>query len=343
MSEHSQENSPQNSDENVEKKRMPKKLIDQAGETVFQNIYKDVQNEIKDEIITKLLYKLEEKGKKIEELEKEKRKLKDDYTHVLKRILKTQNDFTLQNNPNNIHKKNISMGNENSSRFNNSAIITHKKNHVNISEEWDASEEDSLDNKNKYDKKNIDNKIKKYFNNLNKKNYVNNTDGTSTEHFIEKDVDLCDELFPRKSNNEINVSFEGFASGTKRNTSAKNRKPQIRLYFKEYKNSILDKKDDSNKNRSTMKKKIKIYKGGNNPYLKNTNTARNKKKNNNIYYNYTSEKKRSTERKIANQNNKGNYKKTNVVNSNDPNRKLKLNYALGNKAHTYYLTKQSTK
>ena len=347
--EHSQENSPQKSEENAEEGGTPEDLIEQAGETIFQNVYKDVQNEIKDQIITKLLTKLEKQGKKVEELEKEIRKIKDDYIYVLKRILSNKNDYVLPNNTNNSNNKSVHFSNDNSSRLNNSGILTHKKNHATISEDWDASEEESVEYKNKHEK-NIETKIKRYLNNLNKVNYVNNTEGTSTNHYIEKDIAIYDELFPKKASmGGINSSFEGSVPETKRNASVKNRKPKISLYFKEYKNSILDKKEDSSrKYRATSKKKIKIYKGGNNSGLKNTNTTRNKHKNNNSYF--TTEEKRSTEKKNLSKHsrdtrdNRGNYhKKVNVVNSNDPNRKLKLNYAFGNKGHVYNLAKQSTK
>ena len=339
--EHSQENYPQHSEENEEHQGVPEELIDQAGETIFQNIYKDVEKELKDQIITKLLNKLQEQGKKIEELEKENRKLKDDYTYVLKRILVNKNDYISTNNSNN--KKNGHFTTDNSNRLNNSAILTNKKNHINISEDWDASEEESLDNKSKHDKQSIDNKIKRYLNNLNKKNYVNTTDGTSANHYIEKDIALYDELFPKKSYiTGINSSFEGSAPDTKRNASVKNRKPKIGLYFKEYKNSVLDKKEESSKNRGTSKKKIKIYRGANNSNLKSANTAQNKPKN---IVSYTAEDKKSAEKKTANKKNRGNhhYNKAYVVNSNDTNRKLKLHHVLGNKGHVSNLAKQSTK
>lgn len=65
-------------------------LIKEAGNTIFENIYKNCQNEIKDKIITKLLDKIQQLIKKIEIIEKENKKMKDNFIYVLKRILSSK-------------------------------------------------------------------------------------------------------------------------------------------------------------------------------------------------------------------------------------------------------------
>ena len=69
-------------------------LINQAGETVFENIFQNCQNETKDRIITKLLAKIVQQNMKINSLEKDNKKLKDNFIYVLKRILSNKDEYS---------------------------------------------------------------------------------------------------------------------------------------------------------------------------------------------------------------------------------------------------------
>ncbi len=73
-------------------------LINEAGNTIFENIYKNCKTEIKNQIITNLLLKIQEKNKLISSLEKENKKLKDNFIYVLKRILSNKEDYNKNNN-----------------------------------------------------------------------------------------------------------------------------------------------------------------------------------------------------------------------------------------------------
>ena len=77
-------------------------LIEAAGVTIFENVFKQCRHEIKDQIITKLLAKLEEQNKTINSLEKENKKIKDNFLYVLKRILSNKDEYSINNNFSNI-------------------------------------------------------------------------------------------------------------------------------------------------------------------------------------------------------------------------------------------------
>ena len=315
-----------NNQENAEK------LADQAGETVFTNIYKNVKNEIKDAIITKLLYKIEAQEIKIQNLETENKKLKDDYTYVLKRILLNRNEFC-NNNYNNYNNNKYFITNESYTNVNNSVALSHKKNRTNITDDtYEVSDNGSIDNN---EKQNIDNKIKKYLNNLYKKNFVNSTEGTSTAHYIGKKLNIYDELFP--VNNMINSSYFGNEGchcnrSLKRDRSIQNRRPKIRLEMRDIKyTTVMDTEMSTAKdnNKPNKTKKIKIYQANNTSAKKTVKHT----KNNSSYCETKGDKEKY----------KVYYQKPNVLNSNDPNRKLKLKYGYGVGNKTPYATNKYMK
>ena len=216
--------------------------------------------------------------------------------------------------------------------MNNSVVLTHKKNRSNANDENNEnSDNNSIDNN---EKQNIDNKIKKYLNNLNRKKFVNNTEGTSNAHYIGKKINIYDELFP--VNNMVNSSFFGNEPChcnrlLKRDRSIQNRRPKIRLEMRDIKYSnVIDTEISANKeNNRSNKKKIKIYHPNNTSAKKTVKHIKN--------YSSCYESKGDRDKyKVC-------YKKTNVVNSNDPNRKLKLKYgyAVGNR--TPYATNKYMK
>lgn len=307
------DNSHQHS-ENIEN---AEELADQAGETVFRNIYKNVKNEIKDNIITKLLNKIERQEIKIQNLESENKKLKEDYTYTLKRIILTKNELTPYNQINNISNK------YNTNEFNSRNIgsnLGHKKMKTINEDNYDT-----FDTTNDSDKQGLDYKVKKYLNNLCKKNASNSTEGTSTSHYIGKPISIYDELFP-KNNIGTNSDFMGsdlchcYAGAStkdlKRNKSNQNRKPKIRLEIREYRNEAEDYNNEESKRNKNTKNKT---------YNRNKDSTVNKRVLN------KSQEKSKTDEKIRKSNKKTKVysQKGNVINSNDPNRLLKLKYGSG--------------
>ena len=321
----------------------PEELADQAGESVFHNIYKNVKSKIKDKIITKLLYKIERQEIKIHDLETENKKLKDDFTYILKRILLTKTEF--KNNSNiikeNLYNKYYKLNTSTNTNSTNN-ISSHKKTHTNI----------TIDN-NIYDISDITSeevtptkqnssefKIKKYLNNLIRKNFVNNTDGTTTTHYIGKKINLYDELFPKNnlsninSNNFNNVSNininnnitnTNIRNETNSNTKekslhkdkSKQSKKNLCLDLKTFKKAIIANysfTDSASKDKK--KKKIKIYQGG---------MSDRKVKNNYSFFKKHNEYNKNCNNKYI----KVHYKKPNAMNvldSSDPNKKYKYNY-----------------
>ena len=324
------ENNSEENEQEINNQENAEKLADQAGETIFTNIYKNVKNEIKDTIITKLLYKIEEQEIKIQNLENENKKLKDDYTYVLKRILLNKSEF-YNNNFNNYNNNNSKyfITNESYTNMNNSVALTHKKNRTNMTTDDtnEISDNGSIENN---EKQNMDNKVKKYLNNLFKKNFVNITDGTSTSHYIGKKVNIYEELFP--VNNMVNNESCHRNRSLKRDRSIQNRKPKIRLEMRDIKYSnVMDTEISTNKenNKNNKNKKIKIYQANNTSAKK----AAKHTKNNSSCYESKGDKEKY---KIY-------YKKNNVLNSSDPNRKLKFKYGYGVGNKTPYATSKYLK
>lgn len=288
----------------------PEDLADQAGETIFKNIYTKVKSEIKDSIITKLLYKIERQEIKIQELENENKKLKDDYTYVLKRILSTKNDYSDSN------KKNNNMNNCNS-------VLTYtsnKKYRTNILME-DNGDFSEMPTEEITEKQSNDMKIKKYLNNLYRKNIANTIEGTGVNHYLSKNISVADELFPKKPLNNSYVRTNNNTTGnnnmtpcsTYRNNSAQRRKDKKSFDLKMFQKAIIANSSNyyvgtNDRNNSSKKRKVKYYQG-------NSSTGKKWEKN------YKNVKK--------NENNGKNIKinrKYNVMDSNDPKRKLKYNY-----------------
>ena len=341
-----------NLNEDSENEEMnPEELADQAGESIFRNIYKNVKSKIKDRIITKLLYKIERQEIRIEELETENKKLKDDLTYILKRILLNKMEFK---NDNNIIKENINNNkfyklntSINTNSTNN--IPLHKRNHTNITIDNNLNDVSDIFTENVTPTKQNSNeyKIKRYLNNLIKKNFVNNTDGTTTTYYIGKKINLYDELFPKNNLNSINSSnFNNVSSidrdslnniyfrnettlqskekSTNRNKSKRQSKKNLCLDLKNFKKAIIANYNYNcnNNNHSTSKekkkKKIKIYQGGSARKPKNNFTfiKKNIENENDISYN-------------NNKHAKAHHKKTSAYNdldSNDSDRKKKRYY-----------------
>ena len=209
-------------------------LINGAGNTVFENIYKKCHNEIKDKIITKLLSKIEEQNKYINTLEKENKKIKDNFIYILKRILSNKEEYN--NTHNNL--SNISFTNNSSSRNKyesrnkaeykirqnstsrektqtNYSVIDNKKNskyRLDINSSIDnMSEGDSPD----YKKNNNINekKAKNYLNALYRSNF-GGAEGTPYSNFINKNTSIYDELFPKN----LNTTFIYTETGSKNET-----------------------------------------------------------------------------------------------------------------------------
>ena len=128
-------------------------LINEAG---IENIYKDYQNEIKDQIIRKLLSKIEEQNKKINSLEKENKKLKDNFTIVLKRILSNKEEYnnTTNNKHNNIYA-NYSRNKSNNIRS--SASYNIKQNNIKDNYLANYSKKNSSNKKRNENENSIDN------------------------------------------------------------------------------------------------------------------------------------------------------------------------------------------
>ena len=192
-------------------------LIQQAGETIFENIYKHCENEIKNKIITKLLSKIKQQNKKIESLEKENKKIKDNFIYVLKRILSTKDEYgynrtnnfisnnsTSRNKYNKSRNASYSLRNDSREIYNNtnySIIDPYNKNKIkydiNVNNSYDnISVGESSDENQKNDIKEA--KAKKYLNALYRNNFNTNPEGVQYSNFINKNIPLYEELFPKQ-------------------------------------------------------------------------------------------------------------------------------------------------
>ena len=190
-------------------------LINEAGDTVFENIFKDCHNETKDRIITKLLSKLEQQNMKINSLEKENKKLKDNFIYVLKRILSNKDEYSY-NRMNNFNynysvSRNRSKDSRNASysmrdesydkyKTNYSIVDPYNKNRIkyDINNSYDnLSVGESVDENEKNDIKEA--KAKKYLNALYRNNFGTSADGIPYSKFINKNISLYEELFPKSA------------------------------------------------------------------------------------------------------------------------------------------------
>ena len=200
-----------------------KQLINEAGNTIFENIYKNCQNELKDEIITKLLTKIQEQNQKIDSLEKENKKLKDNFVYVLKRILSNKDEFSSNNSKTNNINTNYNGNNDRQikGRNNNISYAIKQQNSKEIYKINNLKIESLNNSKNKNDlnnstdnmsigdnmddeqKNNINEaKAKKYLNDLYRNNF-GGTDGTPYSNFINKNISLYEELFPKQVNKSL--------------------------------------------------------------------------------------------------------------------------------------------
>ena len=303
-------NNYDNYDENSEQ------LIQQAGETIFENIYKNCEHEIKDEIITKLLLKIKQQNKKIESLEKENKKIKDNFIYVLKRILSTKDEYcyynrsnnfilnnsTSRNKTNNSRNASYSLRNDSKEIYNTnySIIDPYNKNKIkydiNINNSYDnLSVGESSEENQKNDIKEA--KAKKYLNALYRNNFntnPENPEGVQYSNFINKNMPLYEELFPKQEPKkyiytENDYSYESpyrsIKDSAKRNRSScfrnKNRLDDIeKQLIKQY------------GNRDLFYQKIKNSRNhGNNSVRNHENNSISDRKNNttdkkNRYHNY---------------------------------------------------------
>ena len=286
-------------------------LINEAGNTVFENIYQNCQNEIKDQIISKLLSKIQSQNEKINLLEKENKKLKDNFIYVLKRILSYKDEYN--NNSNSIKQNNNIIANYNTMKNNNNSNKTRNKatyiiNQNNTSENYKNNYclieplnkskkkfnlNNSVDNFSAFDnieddakKSNInEEKAKKYLNDLYRNNF-GSTDGTPYSNFINKNISLYEELFPNNTNKsniftDTGSSYESpYKRGSNSNFSKRNKSTEIRkkiIINDDFENDISQ---NDNKNKS-YKKKNKKYENGSITERKNNSID---KKDKNPYY-----------------------------------------------------------
>lgn len=256
-------------------------LIDGAGNTVFENIYKNCQNEIKDKIITKLLSKIEEQNKYINTLEKENKKIKDNFIYVLKRILSNKEEYNTYNNLSNISFTNNSTSrnkyeSRNKAEYRirqsstsrektqtNYSVIDNKKNSKYIFDINSSIDNMSVGDSPDYKKNNNninEKKAKKYLNALYRSNF-GGAEGTPYSNFINKNTSIYDELFPKNLNttfiytetgskNETPYRRKDSGSFSKRLKSTGIRKKYIMETLEKYKidkiNKILHKNENEN-------------------------------------------------------------------------------------------------
>lgn len=219
-----------NYDENDEQ------LIDQAGETVFENIFQNCQNETKDRIITKLLSKIMRQNMKINSLEKENKKLKDNFIYVLKRILSNKDEYSY-NRTNNFNynysaSRNRSKDSRNASysmrdesydkyKTNYSIVDPFNKNRIkyDINNSYDnlSIEGENVEDNEKNDIKEA--KAKKYLNALYRNNFGATTDGIPYSKFINKNISLYEELFqkPALKNLKYTETYSNYESPVRTN------------------------------------------------------------------------------------------------------------------------------
>lgn len=217
-------------------------LIDKAGETIFKNIYKNCQNEIKDKIITKLLLKIEQQNKKINLLEKENKKIKDNFIYVLKRILSTKDQYNngISNFSSNRNKLNESRNNGTTydvykDHYKINYSIIDPKNKSRIKNDFNSSCDNlSLGGTSEYNQKNDikEAKAKKYLNELYRNNFFSSTDGTPYSNFINKNISLYEELFPKNNinnykYNETSSIFESLNNATDDNISSRRNRSTV--------------------------------------------------------------------------------------------------------------------
>ena len=277
-----------------------KQLINEAGNTIFENIYKNCHNEIKDEIITKLLAKIQEQNQKINSLEKENKKLKDNFIYILKRILSNKDEFSTNNAKSNnlITSYNSSKNRQIKGRNNNISYaikqqnskeiykinnikikpLSNTKNRNELNSSIDnISLDDNVDDEQKKDINDI--KAKKYLNDLYRNNF-GGTDGTPYSNFINKNKSLYDELFPKQVNksNILTDIGSSYDSPNKRcesvNSSRRNRSTGIRKKI-----LIEDFDNDSSIKKQNKNNKNKNYESGSVTDRKNYHSIEKKQKN----------------------------------------------------------------
>lgn len=322
-------------------------LINEAGNTIFENIYKNCQNEIKDQIITKLLSKIEQQNKKIDLLEKENKKIKDNFTYVLKRILSSRDEYNIKNKQNNAYVYSNDRNKSNKAKNNPSYTIRrnfNKENYIknyyskkefsNIDSSIDnRSIEDSIDEAQNNDI--LEAKAKRYLNDLYRNNF-GGTDGTPYSNFINKNISIYEELFPKSINNNSILSEIGdrYESPYKRNTNKKISKRNISTEVRRKKIHI---EDFENKINHKQNKDIVTY-------TERLNSSIDRKsRNNNESEPYTDRLNRSVDKKNKNRyNNLLNYRfKKNDYNGyyTESNKKNKKNNISFEKRSPYLLNK----
>ena len=283
-------------------------LVNEAGETIFENIYTNCQNEIKDQIISKLLSKIEQQNKKINDLEKENKKLKDNFTYVLKRILSNKEEF----NSNNIKQNNIitnynsvsSKQNKQSQSRNNAFYSINQNNTIDYNKPNYSALEPISKSKKKFNINNtMDNfsivdidgsqnnnineaKAKKYLNDLYRNNF-GGTEGTPYSNFINKNISLYEELFPNNANkssifSDVGSSYESpYKKENNSNNSKRNRSTEIR---KKILIEDFDKISNEDKSKLYKNKNVRNKNLGSRSITDRKNNSIDKK-NKNIYYN----------------------------------------------------------
>ena len=205
-------------------------IINEAGKSIFKNIYKNCQNEIKDLVITKLLNKIKELNSKIEFLEKENKKLKDNFIYILKRILSNKDDLNNNNNYKNKYNRFINKNSDNnysknrevSFLENNFQKEKHKPHYklVESSKTLRYNTEfnntyNTLINLESENDQTKEAKAKKYLNNLYRKNFSGYTNGTPYSHFINKNKPIYEELFPKTNyNNNNSLTIKTISNST---------------------------------------------------------------------------------------------------------------------------------
>ena len=199
-------------------------IINEAGNTIFTNIYKNCQTEIKDLIITKLLIKIQQINLKNELLEKENKKLKDNFIYILKRLLSNKEELnnTFYRKFNKYKNKYNSISNTMKESYNLQTIkIEKNKPNYSLIESCKTLRyktelnNDSLTNSNIFEPDNIkEEKAKKYLNKLLRNNFYSYSNGTPNAYFINKNKSIYDELFPKtsKTNNLYLSTFSNIQS-----------------------------------------------------------------------------------------------------------------------------------
>ena len=204
-------------------------IINEAGKSIFQNIYKKCQNEIKDLVITKLLNKIKELNSKIEFLEKENKKLKDNLIYILKRILSNKEEInnnnyknkykhTLNKNSDNIYSKNKELtfleNNFSKEKYTPKYSLIESSKTLRYNTEF-YNTYNSLINLESENDQTKEAKAKNYLNNLYRNNFSGYTNGTPYKYFINKNKSIYEELFP-----EANKNYNSLTIKTLSNTNS---------------------------------------------------------------------------------------------------------------------------